>query len=76
MMRRSLRTERLAAVLIGALLFATSGCAWYEQLKGPGFGYSETAGGNMRGKNSDAKPSGFFTDRRSEEIEKNLGGNF
>lgn len=73
---RLLFLQRFAAVLLGALLCASSGCAWYEQLKGPGFGYGENAGGSMRGKNSDAKPSGFFTDRRSEEIEKNLGGNF
>lgn len=74
MMRRSLRTERLAAVLLGALLITNSGCAWYQQLKGPGFGYSDTAGGNMRGKNSDAKPSGFLYSTKSEEIEKSLGG--
>lgn len=62
-------------MLFGALLFTSSGCAWYEQLKGPGFSYgSDSAGGSMRGKNSDAKPSGFFTDKRSEQIEQSLGG--
>ncbi len=69
---RYLFWRRTAAFLLGALLFSNSGCAWYEQLKGPGFGYADNGG--MRGKNSDAKPSGFFTDRRSEEIERNLGG--
>ena len=62
---------------LGLLHF--SGCAWFDQtmqkLKGPGFPGWEDANG-MRGKNSDVKPSGFFTDTRSEQIEKNLGGNF
>jgi len=53
-----------------------SGCAWYEQLKGPGFAGWDESGSGVRGKHSDAQPSGFFTDRRSEQIEKNLGGNF
>ena len=45
--------------------------AW-ESLKGEGFpGWSETSG--VRG-TKDAKSSGFFTDRRSEQIEKDLGG--
>ena len=30
-------------------------------------------GSGVRG-NKDSKPSGFFTDRRSEQIEKDLGG--
>jgi hypothetical protein len=63
--------------VIIAVLFCASGCtmtqrqAW-ESLKGEGFPeWSETAG--MRGA-TNAKSSGFFTDRRSEQIEKDLGG--
>ena len=63
-------------LLISAMLCAV-GCtmtprqAW-ESLKGEGFpGWSETSG--VRG-TKDAKSSGFFTDRRSEQIEKDLGG--
>jgi hypothetical protein len=44
----------------------------WESLKGDGFpGWSETTG--MRGAKSPSS-SGFFTDRRSEQIEKDLGG--
>ncbi|WP_254513363.1 hypothetical protein [Anatilimnocola floriformis] len=57
-----------------------SGCAWFnqkmEQLKGPGFPGWEESGSGMRAKNSDAKPSGMFFDKRADQIEKNLGGNF
>jgi hypothetical protein len=66
---------RLSALIVAALCAA--GCtttprqAW-ESLKGEGFpGWSETSG--VRG-TKDAKSSGFFTDRRSEQIEKDLGG--
>jgi hypothetical protein len=76
MMRQHSLIRRFAAVLLGALLFSSSGCAWYEQFqKGPAFGgYDESAGGSMRGKNTDAKPSGFLYDERSKKIERNLGG--
>ena len=59
--------------------FLATGCTAgsrfnWETLKGPGFpGWSEQNA--VRGSGSDsAKPSGFFTDRRSEQIEKDLGG--
>ena len=58
------------------LLFAGGGCAWFEQLRGPGFPGWEQNGSSVRGKNSDAKPSGFLYDRRSQQIEQSLGGNF
>ncbi|QDU27301.1 hypothetical protein ETAA8_23880 [Anatilimnocola aggregata] len=73
------RCLRLTAISFGlAMCLVTgSGCQWYEKLKGPGFSHwNDSFGGGMRGKDPDAKPSGLFTDRRSEEIEKNLGGNF
>jgi hypothetical protein len=80
MMRRSLRTQRLATAIGGmwlaVIMLSTSGCAWYEQFqKGPAFGgYDESAGGSMRGKNPEAKSSGFLYDERSKKIERNLGG--
>lgn len=77
MLRRCLPRQRLAtavlATWLAVVLLTANGCAWFQQLKGPGFGY-DTSGGGMRGKNTDAKPSGFLFDKRSEEIEKNLGG--
>jgi hypothetical protein len=68
-------------LLIIAALACAEGCTaspWqtWESLKGEGFpGWSESMTAGVRG-NSDAKASGFFTDRRSEQIEKDLGGNF
>jgi hypothetical protein len=49
--------------------------AW-NSLKGEGFaGWSENLASSIRGA-KDAQPSGFFTDRRSEQIEQDLGGGF
>lgn len=54
-----------------------AGCRWTDTLKGEGFpAWSETMGAGARGNGPEAKPSGFFTDRRSEQIEQNLGGGF
>lgn len=60
------------------LVCATApGCAWYNSLRGDGFqSWNETLGGGMRGPTQAAQPSGFFTDKRSDQIEKNLGGGF
>jgi hypothetical protein len=69
-------------MLVGAvLLIATAGCQspqdWLESMKGDGFPeWSDTLGSGVRGVNPNAKPSGHFTDRRSEQIEKSLGGGF
>lgn len=80
MLRRTFSTRRTKAfcrlLLLGMLLASAPGCAWIEKLKGPGFAGWDENGSSMRGKNADTKPSGFFTDRRSEQIERNLGGNF
>lgn len=60
---------------------ACAGCSLtprqtWEALKGDGFpGWSDSLASGVRG-NKDAKSSGFFTDRRSEQIEKDLGGGF
>jgi hypothetical protein len=68
----------LVALLASAAI-VSAGCTttpaqYWERLKGDGFpGWSEAMGSGVRG-NKDAKSSGFFTDRRSEQIEKDLGG--
>jgi hypothetical protein len=53
------------------------GCKWmetkYESIRGEGF-KDYQPGNSLRGDTSDAKPSGFFTDKRSDQIEQNLGG--
>jgi hypothetical protein len=47
---------------------------YWDSLKGDGFPeWNENLGTGVRGA-SGAKPSGFFTDRRSEQIEQRLGG--
>lgn len=70
-----------ALVLVAATLVTTSGCqtpqAWLESLKGDGFPqWSDTLGSGVRGSTPAARPSGYFTDRRSEQIETSLGGGF
>ncbi len=70
---------RLLALLVAGSVCATctTGCRWTDTLKGEGFpAWSETMGAGARGNGPEAKPSGFFTDRRSEQIEQNLGGGF
>jgi hypothetical protein len=47
----------------------------WETLKGPGFpGWTEPTSARARPGAPAPKPSGFFTDRRSEQIEQDLGG--
>jgi hypothetical protein len=70
----------LAAICLAAAL-GLCGCQWtrqqYDSLKGAGFPeWSEKMNGGARGNSPETKPSGFFTDRRSEQIEKSLGGGF
>lgn len=68
----------LSALVLTACLFASSGCQWmqtrYEALRGEGFKGAHQDGMSLRGDVRDAKPSGFFTDKRSDQIEQNLGG--
>jgi hypothetical protein len=72
--------RRFAALAI--CLAACSGCTttpreYWQALKGEGFPeWSEDMASGVRGNVNDAKPSGFFTDRRSEQIEQRLGGGF
>ena len=64
------------------LCLAATGCTttpreYWEALKGDGFPeWNENLSTSARGDTSKAKPSGFFTDRRSEQIEQHLGGGF
>lgn len=65
------------AVTCAGMLALSGGCQWFEQLKGPGFpGWDDNTNPGFRGKDPQAKPSGFLFDRRSEQIEKNLGGSY
>jgi len=72
------RARLLFHCLAAAALFA-AGCTatprqMWDSLKGDGFtGWNADMGAGVRG-NKEAKPSGFVTDRRSEQIEKDLGG--
>jgi len=75
---RSLRLWPLFAV---TAVLVVSGCAnprqYWEALKGEGFPeWNENMAASAGGDASKAKPSGFFTDRRSEQIEQHLGGGF
>jgi hypothetical protein len=77
--RRTPSHRLLLAAVLGALV-ASAGCQWcqskWDRLKGDGFPEWSDSMGAARGNASDAQPSGYFTDRRSEQIEKSLGGGF
>jgi hypothetical protein len=67
---------RVAACLIAAALMV-SGCSWVDPLRGEGFqGWNSGMSSGLRGNTKASKGSGYFFDRRAEEIEKNLGGGF
>jgi len=74
-----LRPTARAACCILFTLLTGSGCTmtprqYWDSLKGEGFpDWNETLGTGVRGSTT-ARPSGFFTDRRSEQIEQRLGG--
>ena len=73
--------SRIFLLLTALWLVTAAGCqtpqAWLDSLKGEGFtGWNDTLDNGVRGGESKAKPSGFFTDRRSEQIEQSLGGGF
>jgi hypothetical protein len=66
---------------LAALLLAP-GCTmtprqYWESLRGEGFPeWSDKTAAGVRGNTQSAKPSGFFTDKRSDQIEQDLGGGF
>jgi len=70
----------LLASLSAAAALSATGCSttprqFWESLKGNGFPeWSDKLGASTRGPAAANKPSGFFTDRRSEQIERDLGG--
>ena len=69
------------AAAVAAATFMPTGCQtsqqWWSALQGDGFPeWSESMGASPRGNGEEAKPSGYFTDKRSEQIEKSLGGGF
>ena len=71
----------LLLITLAAALFAP-GCTltprqYWESLRGEGFPeWRDKAGSGIRGNASAVKPSGFFTDKRSDQIEQDLGGGF
>jgi hypothetical protein len=70
------------ALVACAFIRSLTGCTvtpqqYFEALKGDGFvGWNDATSSGVRGTAKEAKPSGFFTDRRSEQIERSLGGGF
>ena len=69
---------KLVILFARALFFTvllSTGCGYFDRLKGTGFGGTRApVSGSVRTNADSAQPSGFFTDKRSDEIEKNLGG--
>ncbi len=65
-------------LILSIVSLLTAGCTTplnWETLKGPGFpGYNDQTTARTRPGTPTPKPSGHFTDRRSEQIEQNLGG--
>ena len=62
-------------LVVALLLFSSAGCSYLETMRGDGFSDTrEPVSGSVRAGADDAKPSNFFTDKRSDEIEKSLGG--
>jgi len=75
-------THRSRQILLAAFAitaFCLAGCTTsphqtWQSLKGEGFsGWNEQLGSGIRASNN-AQPSGHFTDKRSEQIEQDLGG--
>ena len=74
-LHRTLASLAFASVLLAGC--QTTPRQYWDSLKGEGFPeWNSAMGGGVRGKSAEVKPSGFFTDRRSEQIEQNLGGGF
>lgn len=68
-------------VMCGAVAAASAGCAgcrWpWGATEAESFPpWSEQLSTGLRGEAQAARPSGFFTDPRSHQIEKSLGGGF
>jgi hypothetical protein len=75
--RRWPAVRQWVAACLLALVMLTSGCTWLDPLRGEGFQeWSTGMSSGLRGNSKNAKGSGYFFDRRAEEIEKNLGGGY
>ena len=79
-----MQTRPIRSLLAFVSLIAL-GCAagcqtpqqYLDSLKGEGFpGWNSEMGGGVRGADPNAKPSGYFFNRKSEQIEQSLGGSF
>lgn len=67
--------------LVVLALCLTAGCTspreYWQAIRGEGFPeWSENMNTGTRGDTSQVKPSGFFFDRKAEQIEQRLGGGF
>jgi len=73
------RSREILLAAIAATAFCAAGCTTsprqtWQSLKGEGFsGWIEQLGSGIRASNN-AQPSGHFTDKKSEQIERDLGG--
>jgi len=70
-----------SVVVSGAIVAFGTGCAgsrWPWNVRAPDSfpSWSEQLSSGLRGEAAAARPSGFFTDPRSDQIEKSLGGGF
>lgn len=65
-------------LLLVPLLFLGTSCQWLKnEVAGESFpSWNSSLGTNLRGEPSKNKPSGFFFDKKSQEIEQSLGGGF
>jgi len=74
-MRRPPMPRVLTPVVAGSCTMTPR--QYWESLRGEGFPeWSDKGGPGVRGNATAAKPSGFFTDKRSDQIEQDLGGGF
>ena len=77
LMHATCRPWIVIAPIVLTAVAAFSGCTWMGSLRGDGFqSWNQSLGGQLRSKAEDSQPSGFFTDSRSDQIERNLGGGF
>ena len=76
-MRTTIRHWIMIAPIALTAVATLSGCTWVDSLRGDGFqSWNQSLGSQLRGKAETTQPSGFFTDSRSDQIERNLGGGF
>ena len=80
--KRSGRPFSTILLAMAAAGLSAPGCTmtprqYWDSLRGEGFPeWSDKTASGVRGDAKGAKPSGFFTDKRSDQIEQDLGGGF